>query len=86
MKRRSGPACGSPAQALHQASHAWARWLLPCLRELCRRLPGAGSMTRAEIEQSYAIGRRIEAEERCLDNAMMVFTSTQQEIDEQWGL
>ena len=43
-------------------------------------------MTRAEIEQTYAISRRIEAEERCLDNAMLVFTSTQQEIDEQWGL
>ena len=46
----------------------------------------AGSMTRGEIERTYAINRRIEAEERCLDNAMLVFTSTQQEIDEQWGL
>lgn len=35
-------------------------------------------MTRAEIEASYAISRRIEAEERCLDNAVLVFTSTQQ--------
>lgn len=23
---------------------------------------------------------------RCLDNAVMVFTSTRQEVDEQWGL
>ena len=43
-------------------------------------------MTRREIEDLYAIGRRIEAEERCLDNALMVFTSTRQEIEEQWGL
>ena len=35
---------------------------------------------------TYKISRRIEAEERALENAMMVFTSTQQEIDEQWGL
>lgn len=46
----------------------------------------AGAMARAEIEEAYAIGRRIEAEERCLDNAMLVFTSTRQEVDEQWGL
>jgi hypothetical protein len=38
----------------------------------------AGAMARAEIEENYAISRRIEAEERCLDNALMVFTSTQQ--------
>lgn len=107
-------------------------------------------MTRKEIEEAYAISRRIEAEERCagtvcvcmcvplradprgsspleqrwrgrgraapfsytcmppfrpalrspglcatpqptqprscLDNAVMVFTSTRQEVDEQWGL
>ena len=35
---------------------------------------------------TYKISRRIEAEERALENAMMVFTSTQQEVDEQWGL
>lgn len=45
-----------------------------------------GAMTRGEIEEAYAIGRRIEAEERCLDTAVMVFTSTRQEVDEQWGL
>ena len=43
-------------------------------------------MTRTEIESTYAISRRIEAEERCMDTAFMVFTSTKQEIDEQWGL
>lgn len=26
------------------------------------------------------------ATRRCLDNAVMVFTSTRQEVDEQWGL
>ena len=41
---------------------------------------------RAEIEHTYKINRRVEAEERALDSAIMVFTSTQQEIDEQWGL
>lgn len=46
----------------------------------------AGSMTKKEIEETYAISRRIEAEERALETATMVLTSTQQEIDEQWGL
>ena len=45
-----------------------------------------GNVSRAEIEQTYAISRRIEGEERSLDCATMVLTSTQQEIDEQWGL
>ena len=43
-------------------------------------------MTKKEIEDNYAISRRIEAEERALETATMVLTSTQQEIDEQWGL
>ena len=46
----------------------------------------AGTMTKKEIEDNYAISRRIEAEERALETATMVLTSTQQEIDEQWGL
>lgn len=45
-----------------------------------------GTISRSEIEKTYKISRRIEAEERGLDSAMMVFTSTQQEIDQQWGL
>lgn len=52
---------------------------IPCY--LC-----AGTVNRKEIEMTYKISRRIEAEERALENAMMVFTSTQQEVDEQWGL
>lgn len=120
--------------------------LLFCLHMLVVVLP-PGAMTRKEIEEAYAISRRIEAEERwacvpaapavpagrclleeqrccqgcagtalatpppmlpsahtrarlimlalpqppnrprsCLDNAVMVFTSTRQEVDEQWGL
>jgi sucrose-phosphate synthase len=46
----------------------------------------AGTISRSEIEASYAIGRRIEGEERALDAALLVFTSTQQEVKDQWGL
>ncbi|GAB4822201.1 hypothetical protein N2152v2_009247 [Parachlorella kessleri] len=55
-------------------------------RNKLEHLLASGTMTRQEIEETYKIGDRIEAEERCLDHAVMVFTSTQQEIDEQWGL
>lgn len=55
-------------------------------RNKLEHLLASGAMTRTEIEEAYAISRRIEAEERCLDNALMVFTSTKQEVDEQWGL
>lgn len=55
-------------------------------RNKLEHLLKSSNMSRAEIEGTYAISRRIEAEERCLDTAAMVFTSTQQEIDEQWGL
>lgn len=46
----------------------------------------SGTVTRAEIEETYAISRRIEGEERSLDTALLVFTSTQQEVKDQWGL
>ena len=46
----------------------------------------SGTMSRKEIEASYAISRRIEGEERALDAAVMVFTSTLQEVKDQWGL
>jgi sucrose-phosphate synthase len=42
--------------------------------------------SRTEVERQYAISRRIEAEERGLDHASIVFTSTEQEIVDQWGL
>jgi len=43
-------------------------------------------MSRREIESTYAISRRVEAEERALDAAALVFTSTHQEVKDQWGL
>jgi len=43
-------------------------------------------MSKKEIEEAYAISRRIEGEERALEAAVSVTTSTQQEIDEQWNL
>ena len=46
----------------------------------------AGTMSKKEIEEAYAISRRIEGEERALEAAISVTTSTQQEIDEQWNL
>ncbi|KAI8109061.1 hypothetical protein M9435_005477 [Picochlorum sp. BPE23] len=55
-------------------------------RNKLEHLLSSGGLNRSEIEASYNISRRIEAEERCLDVATMVFTSTQQEVDEQWGL
>ena len=55
-------------------------------RNKLEHLLSSGGLTRSQIEATYNISRRIEAEERCLDVATIVFTSTQQEIDEQWGL
>ncbi|GLC43067.1 hypothetical protein PLESTM_001427200 [Pleodorina starrii] len=49
-------------------------------------LLASGSVSLAEVEATYRISRRIEAEERALDSAAVVFTSTQQEVKEQWGL
>ncbi|GLU16298.1 hypothetical protein SLE2022_327370 [Rubroshorea leprosula] len=45
-----------------------------------------GRLSREDINTTYRIMRRIEAEELGLDAAEMVVTSTKQEIDEQWGL
>ncbi|XAR55680.1 Sucrose-phosphate synthase [Bertholletia excelsa] len=45
-----------------------------------------GRLSREDINSTYKIMRRIEAEELGLDAAEMVVTSTRQEIDEQWGL
>ena len=39
-----------------------------------------------EVEAAYNISRRIEAEERALDAADLVFVSTQEEIEEQVGI
>ncbi|XP_052174855.1 sucrose-phosphate synthase 4 [Diospyros lotus] len=45
-----------------------------------------GRLSREDINSTYKIMRRIEAEELGLDTAEMVVTSTRQEIEEQWGL
>lgn len=45
-----------------------------------------GRLSREDINTTYKIMRRIEAEELGLDAAEMVVTSTRQEIEEQWGL
>ncbi|KAI4388871.1 hypothetical protein MLD38_001161 [Melastoma candidum] len=45
-----------------------------------------GRLSREDINSTYKIMRRIEAEEFGLDAAEMVVTSTRQEIEEQWGL
>jgi len=55
-------------------------------RNKLEHLLASGGVSRSQIEATYNISRRIEAEERCLDLSSMVFTSTQQEVDEQWGL
>ena len=46
----------------------------------------ASGVTRDEIETTYNISRRIEAEETTLGVAERVITSTQQEIEQQYGL
>lgn len=45
-----------------------------------------GRQSKEDINATYKIMRRIEAEELSLDAAELVITSTQQEIEEQWGL
>ncbi|KAL3157983.1 hypothetical protein ABBQ32_012382 [Trebouxia sp. C0010 RCD-2024] len=55
-------------------------------RNKLEHLLASGTVSKAEIESTYKISRRVEAEERALESAIMVFTSTKQEITEQWGL
>lgn len=54
-------------------------------RDKRKRLLAAGA-SHEEIEQTYNIGRRIDAEEEALSNADLVVTSTSNEIEEQYGL
>jgi sucrose-phosphate synthase len=51
-----------------------------------RRQLLASGIKRSEIESTYHISRRIEAEETTLGAAERVITSTQQEIEQQYGL
>jgi sucrose-phosphate synthase len=55
-------------------------------RNKLEQLLRQGRMPRAEIQGTYRIARRVEAEETGLDAAEVVVTSTKQEVEEQWGL
>ena len=54
-------------------------------RDKRKRLLARG-LSRDEVEATYNIARRIDAEEEVLANASLVITSTHNEIDEQYGL
>lgn len=54
-------------------------------RDKRKRLLARG-LTREQIEQTYNMSRRIEAEEEVLANADLVITSTHNEIESQYGL
>ena len=53
-------------------------------REKQRRLLAAG-VDHKQIEQSYSISRRIDAEELTLAHANLIITSTKQEADQQYS-
>lgn len=55
-------------------------------RNKLEQLLKQGLHSKEDINATYKIMRRIEAEELCLDSAELVVTSTRQEIEEQWGL
>ncbi|KAL0297141.1 UNVERIFIED_CONTAM: putative sucrose-phosphate synthase 1 [Sesamum radiatum] len=55
-------------------------------RDKLEQLLKQGRQSREEINSTYKIMRRIEAEEMTLDDAEVIITSTRQEIEEQWRL
>ncbi|KAM7267598.1 hypothetical protein ACFE04_009764 [Oxalis oulophora] len=55
-------------------------------RDKLEQLLKQARLSREEINNTYKIMRRIEAEELALDSSEMVITSTRQEIEEQWRL
>ncbi|KAL2530956.1 putative sucrose-phosphate synthase 3 [Forsythia ovata] len=55
-------------------------------RNKLEQLLKQGRQSKEDINSTYRIMRRIEAEELSLDTAELVITSTKQEIEEQWGL
>ncbi|KAL1816016.1 hypothetical protein ACET3Z_018590 [Daucus carota] len=55
-------------------------------RDKLEQLLRQGRLSRDEINSTYKIMRRIEAEELALDVSEIVITSTRQEIEEQWRL
>lgn len=55
-------------------------------RDKLEQLLKQGRQSREEVNATYRIMRRIEAEELSLDASDVVITSTRQEIEEQWRL
>ncbi|KAL6991511.1 sporulation-specific protein 2 [Sarracenia purpurea var. burkii] len=55
-------------------------------RNKLEQLLKQGRQSKEDINSTYKIMRRIEAEELSLDVAELIITSTKQEIEEQWGL
>ncbi|KAL7112326.1 hypothetical protein ACP275_05G145300 [Erythranthe tilingii] len=55
-------------------------------RDKLEQLLNQGRQSREEINSTYKIMRRIEAEEITLDVSEVIITSTRQEIEEQWRL
>ncbi|KAH6794328.1 sucrose phosphate synthase 1F [Perilla frutescens var. hirtella] len=55
-------------------------------RDKLEQLLRQGRMSRDEINSTYKIMRRVEAEELSLDASEIVITSTRQEIEEQWRM
>lgn len=55
-------------------------------RDKLEQLLRQGRLSKDEIDATYKIMRRIEAEELSLDASEIVITSTRQEIEEQWRL
>ncbi|GER42607.1 sucrose-phosphate synthase family protein [Striga asiatica] len=55
-------------------------------RDKLEQLLRQGRQSREEINSTYKIMRRIEAEEMTLDVSEVIITSTKQEIEEQWRL
>ncbi|KAL9376208.1 hypothetical protein Peur_030328 [Populus x canadensis] len=55
-------------------------------RDKLEQLMKQGRQSREEVNATYKIMRRIEAEELTLDASEIIITSTKQEIEEQWRL
>jgi sucrose-phosphate synthase len=55
-------------------------------RSKLEQLLKQGRQSKEDINATYKIMRRIEAEEISLDTTELVITSTKQEIEQQWGL
>ncbi|KVH90259.1 hypothetical protein Ccrd_007729, partial [Cynara cardunculus var. scolymus] len=55
-------------------------------RDKLEQILKQGRQSKDDINTTYRIMRRIEAEEITIDASEVIITSTRQEIDEQWGL